>query len=299
MSLSYFCCDHLHSNSTCISCSFYSYIYLVVHKYPTQAGTYRAEYGGTASSDCATCTAGSYCPKASYTPLLCPRGYYCPAGTSEPEACTPGTYGNVAGLKQVEECIDCDPGYYCETYALQAPTGLCTAGYFCAGGTNTSTPQRGYGAGNWTSGICPQGYYCDQGSATPAACPAGYFNENEGGTSSAACTDCTPGQYCEGLANIYPTGRTSAPSPSVTNKWLMTVLTSLFPPSSSHLPYRLLFCGLLLHWYRQHAHPVCYSGRLFYKYWSNCCLSLSIGYLSRPRRSICLCELPSRVLLCL
>jgi hypothetical protein len=174
------------------------------------AGTYRAEYGGTASSDCATCTAGSYCPKASYAPLLCPRGYYCPASTAEPIACGPGTFGDVAGLRQESECTLCSPGYYCETWALQAPTGLCTAGYFCVGGTNTSTPQRGYGAGNWTSGVCPRGYYCDMGSATPAACPVGSFNENEGGISSSACTSCTAGQYCEGLANIYPTGYCTA-----------------------------------------------------------------------------------------
>ena len=47
---------------------------------PCLPGTYRTEYGGTASSDCGACPPGSYCPTASVTPLLCPRGYYCVAG---------------------------------------------------------------------------------------------------------------------------------------------------------------------------------------------------------------------------
>ena len=43
-------------------------------------------------------------------------------------------------------------GYYCDSYALTEPTGLCTAGYYCVAGSSVPAPD-----------ICPGGRYCPQG----------------------------------------------------------------------------------------------------------------------------------------
>eukprot|EP00606_Chrysophyceae_sp_TOSAG23-5_P001356 GSChrysophyteH2.ASY1.ANO1.1387.1 assembled CDS len=128
-------------------------------------GTYRAETSGTAVGDCGDCPAGSYCPAATFSPLLCPRGYYCPTGTAEPSACLPGTYG-----------------YYCDTYAMQGPKGMCAAGYFCIAGLDTMTPA---------SAICPAGNYCPMGSPVPTPCPAGTFRQDAQGEKA------QPGYYAE------------------------------------------------------------------------------------------------------
>ena len=44
------------------------------------------------------------CPAVNYTGNRCPPGTYCPAGASRP--------------------LDCDPGYYCDDYELDTPTGM-------------------------------------------------------------------------------------------------------------------------------------------------------------------------------
>ena len=171
-------------------------------EYPCPAGTYRPDYQGTAVSDCGACPAGSYCPMASYKPLLCPRGYYCPSSTSEPIACLPATYGNVAGLISASDCTPCDAGYYCDTYALQAPRGMCNAGFFCLEGSNTAAPTGTYPS----SGPCTAGHYCPVGAVLPVACPAGTYSPNAQNTAVGDCTSCPVGKYCEGTANTAPDG---------------------------------------------------------------------------------------------
>ena len=51
-------------------------------------------------------------------------------------------------------------GKYCATSGLAVPTGDCSAGYFCSGGSSDPTPSiQAYG------GYCPAGHYCVAGSA--------------------------------------------------------------------------------------------------------------------------------------
>ena len=50
--------------------------------------------------------------------------------TSNPAKCPIGTYSNKTGNTQVTDCVDCTPGYYCETEGLIAPTGPCDEGIF-------------------------------------------------------------------------------------------------------------------------------------------------------------------------
>ena len=147
--------------------------------------TYRPEYGGSSLDDCSLCVAGGYCPRSSQEPVLCPRGFYCPTGISIPQACPPGTFGNSTGLRKLQDCEICSPGYYCDGYGLNAPRGLCAPGFFCLSGSNSSTPYSlisnavhvvnstawmltyGQYLVHAVGGICPAGYYCPLGSALP------------------------------------------------------------------------------------------------------------------------------------
>lgn len=169
---------------------------------PTQvacpARTYNPEVGGATIQDCSMCVAGGYCPKGSAEPIVCPRGFACPTGVGNPEPCPPGTYGETTGLRRLEECSPCDGGSYCDGYGLQAPKGLCSPGFYCVLGSNTSTPHH--------PGVCTSGSYCPLGSAFPVACPEGTFQPVLGAGSPASCLDCTPGYYCEGSGNVHPTG---------------------------------------------------------------------------------------------
>ena len=170
---------------------------------------YRPEFGGADISDCSLCVAGGYCLEGSAQPLVCPKGYFCPTGVSRPEPCAPGTYGTSFGLRKSTECTLCGSGTYCDGYGLTEFRGLCSPGFYCVSGVNTSTPyaleirnDTGVGYGD----ICPVGHYCPLGSGLPTPCPAGRYSSEYGNVQESDCTICSPGYYCAGLANERPTG---------------------------------------------------------------------------------------------
>lgn len=63
------------------------------------------------------------------------------AGLVDPEPCPVGTYGNTTGVRQISDCTDCTPGYYCDQRGLTNPSGLCDPGYYCLDGSYTSAPS--------------------------------------------------------------------------------------------------------------------------------------------------------------
>lgn len=65
----------------------------------------------------------------------------------------------------------CPGGMYCQTAGLSAPTGNCSAGYYCILTATTLTPTDGV-----TGDGCPAGYYCPQGSAAPTPCSPGTYS---------------------------------------------------------------------------------------------------------------------------
>lgn len=76
------------------------------------------------------CTGGYYCEGSatSATPKnetegggMCVEGQYCPQGTPEP--------------------LTCSPGYFCFGPLLEVPTGPCDAGYYCANGSSSASPD--------------------------------------------------------------------------------------------------------------------------------------------------------------
>ena len=97
----------------------------------------------------------------------------------------------------------CFRSFQPQDYAQTAPKGPCTAGWFCEGKATTSTPTSipEYPR----NGLCPTGHYCIQGTRAPAPCPPGTFRNSTGARSVDDCLDCSPGFYCEGFNNSYPT----------------------------------------------------------------------------------------------
>ena len=139
------------------------------------------------------CTAGFYCtgraslaaPMDGVTGNRCTRGHYCPAGSSQ--------------------LTSCDPGYFCKSVGLGAPTGQCAAGYYCTGGALSSRPTDGV-----TGNICPTGHYCHVGTVDPAPCPVSTFGPNLGNVELSQCLNCTLGSYCASQNLTLPTGLCSA-----------------------------------------------------------------------------------------
>lgn len=62
-------------------------------------------------------------------------------------------------------CKSCEPGYYCATAGLSAPTGQCDAGYYCAVGSSSNQAAQ-----------CTATNYCPQGSPNEERCPIGFYN---------------------------------------------------------------------------------------------------------------------------
>ena len=93
---------------------------------------------------CASCPASYYCPSNTSDPTLypCPEGYYCPVGTAHAyeNPCSEGTYNGLPLQQNSSSCELCPPGMYCEGQGLEEPTGNCSAGWFCTGGSVSAKP---------------------------------------------------------------------------------------------------------------------------------------------------------------
>ena len=167
--------------------------------YYCSGGTITPTPTGTAGTICAI---GTYCPEGSveetkcpagkYNPntgqkdcLACPAGFYCVEGESEPKACKKGHYceGNTStengepcaeGKYQDEtnhwKCLECLPGYACETRGMTGLTNseLCAKGYYCKYGSKTKQP-----VGLTEGDRCAKGFYCNEGSSFQTPCPPG------------------------------------------------------------------------------------------------------------------------------
>lgn len=156
-------------------------------EFPCEAGSYTSTTG---KSTCDSCPAGNECgPGSSTTGTTCPLYKYCPSGTAYALLCEAGKYNDdTTGLTSNASCKDCPAGNYCVDGRV---SGLCSAGYFCSGGSPTPTPsESSYGK------PCPIGYYCLEGTTTPTSCPDGKFRKLTGGRLASDCTECPPGYYC-------------------------------------------------------------------------------------------------------
>jgi hypothetical protein len=143
-----------------------------------QPGYYCASVGLSAPTG--QCRAGYRCPSASTTDtaLPCDAGGYCPAASSVSLPCPSGTYSTSQRNEAASNCTQCVPGAYCNATGLTAPSGLCDAGYFCAGGNSQARPA---------AGLCGLGTACPQGSSAAVGCPAGRYSDQVGQSTCAVC----------------------------------------------------------------------------------------------------------------
>ncbi|KAA8594284.1 hypothetical protein FQN60_005118, partial [Etheostoma spectabile] len=133
----------------------------------------------TGAGECDDCLSGTYCLSGEGV-QPCPAGHYCLGGGVEGILpCPPGTYSPHFGLSQVEQCLICPAGFYCEDWGLFEPTGPCQAGYYCIAGSE--------------GGLCPPAHYCPEGSASSVPCPAGAYTNLTG---QSVCSRCPAGYYC-------------------------------------------------------------------------------------------------------
>ena len=154
--------------------------------------------------------------------MECPPGSYCPEGTrfDTEFLCPNGTYSNNYSLKNVSECTQCTPGYYCGTAGLTEPTGKCREGFFCGGGSSVAAPHESGESGfqisyigetcvesvNTTiNDICPPGHYCPLGSDAPVQCPPGTNSSSVGLVNVTDCPPCTGGFYSDTNGTVFAT----------------------------------------------------------------------------------------------
>lgn len=195
--------------------------------YPCPAGYYNPSKGRSSSSDCVICPAGQYCGSTALTATSgeCTAGYYCVEGsTSAISTICPAGYYCPAGSSYA---IPCKAGKFCAGTGNTTPDGDCLAGYFCTLTSTSSTPSS-----SSEGGICPKGYYCPSGTATPIPCPIGTFNAYTGKSADTDCISCTAGSYCSTLAAYEVTGDCKAGFYCVTGSTSDTPDDGLCPQGS-------------------------------------------------------------------
>lgn len=82
----------------------------------------------------------------------------------------------------------CSPGQYCASPGLVAPTGNCSARYYCSANASTDSPTDGV-----TGDECPIGHFCPVGTASPIPCEPGTYTDTP---LNEACLICTQSYYC-------------------------------------------------------------------------------------------------------
>lgn len=180
---------------------------------PCLPGTYNNLYR---QDRCIDCPAGYFCNDTgmiTYVNNLCPAGSYCPEGSKDFQECPAGKYSRISGISKESQCVDCPPGMYCESPGSIAPTGTCSAGYYCIKNSRYPSQQNETATG----GPCPPGSYCPAGASYPIKCPKGTsmpFSRSSGNVTFGGryyyCELCPLGMACEAAGSIAPSGNCRA-----------------------------------------------------------------------------------------
>mmetsp|Transcript_27383 Transcript_27383/g.12751 ORF Transcript_27383/g.12751 Transcript_27383/m.12751 type:complete len:117 (+) Transcript_27383:269-619(+) len=93
-------------------------------------------------------------------------------------------------MTDITHCEECPEGQYCDITGMEAPAGLCEAGYYCEAGSTSPAPED-----SEEGGRCEAGYYCPAGSASPVQCPPGEYCDNDGLAEPTG--NCMPGYFCD------------------------------------------------------------------------------------------------------
>ncbi|CAM5172040.1 unnamed protein product, partial [Eretmochelys imbricata] len=168
---------------------------------PCPLGSFQPVLG---QSLCRECPEGTFCNQTGLAePVTCSKGHYCPARSILPLPCPAGTYMDILGAMGTGSCKPCPAGMYCSTAGLATPEGLCQPGYYCAQGSNSTSP-----VGLPFGDLCLAGYYCPAGTKHPREmpCPAGTWNERRGAQDASWCLPCPPGFFCSMAGQVSPAG---------------------------------------------------------------------------------------------
>ena len=146
------------------------------------AGTYNPNTNATNSSFCVACSAGTFSGSAGLSACQsCSAGYYSNSGATQCTICPIGNYSTGAA----PNCTGCPAGTYGAIQGITSVNGCqpCATGSFSVIGSSICQ-------------LCPVGTYAAlTGSISCTQCPAGQYNNNTGGTSLSACTNCPLGSY--------------------------------------------------------------------------------------------------------
>lgn len=111
--------------------------------------------------------------------IMCEPGFYCPRGTNIRQTCPDGTFA----LGAAEFCRPCPPGHYCPD-VTSPRSEVCPFGFYSPGGQHYCTPcDEDYACD--MSGVtdkCPDFQYSDLGDSYCRFWPAGYGYNDQGAT---------------------------------------------------------------------------------------------------------------------
>ena len=176
-------------NESCIKCS---------------AGRFGTQDG---ASSCATCLAGTYTDSQGQTECAkCAAGGYCEVEGADTSMvftpCPPGTWSAAFGANSSAACQNCSAGTYLPSLGAssEAQCTACRKGGACQQGSAEPAECVAGRFQNSTGAtaciLCTLGSYCDVAASTPLPCPGGRFGNTTGLTSQAECHPCPPGQFC-------------------------------------------------------------------------------------------------------
>ena len=166
---------------------------------PCPIGKYQPQSG---QSFCLDCEAGYYCDEEKMTAMkLCPAGHFCKRSSASPEPCPRGSYSNATGRTELESCLMCPKGKFCQDIKLTQPTDDCEAGFFCWGGAQSPEPVFNNDSSTGQEIVlygdqCYSGHYCPKGTTQMQPCGLGTYNPVKGARDISACLPCPVGKYC-------------------------------------------------------------------------------------------------------
>jgi len=163
-------------------------------------GKVRILPGAAAASDCSDCAAGYYCIATVPTPFDCPKGHYCPIASKIPTPCAAGYYNSDIRKTSVSDCIRCPAGHNCTVTGVSSLDEVkCPISHYCPDSSLPPVPCPNGTYADVTGFakitdclLCPEGFYCLVGTATPTICDEG--NMCPPGSNSQR--DCPAGFYC-------------------------------------------------------------------------------------------------------